>query len=121
MTNLTEDMLKELVEIEEVLDVLDQHACAQGPPLSRAYSRWYNELVKLRDSELRDWNEDASCGLHDRRRMLYRCDNAGAPYHNDGDGPCEVYTPNFAVDGSRAVHLCDLCVDRELEATEAVG
>jgi hypothetical protein len=106
----TADMIAELVEIDEVLSVLDQRAMAYGPAPSRAFSRWYNELIDLRDSELKDWNEDASSGLHDRRRVLYRCDEAAHPYHTTADdGPCEVYTPNWdASAGKGAVSLCDL-------------
>lgn len=106
MKTRTEQMVDELQEAEEILGVLDQHAIAQGPALSRAYHRFYNELLKLRDEELRDWNDDASCGLRDARRMLYLCDNAERPYHAPTDGPCEVYTPNF----DAGVHLCDTCL-----------
>lgn len=107
--NPTEDMIALLVEIEEVLECLDQHASSMGPAPSRACSRWYNEMLQIRDAELKDWNEDASSGLHDRRRILYRCDQAGHPYHSDNDGPCEVWTPNWdASAGNGAVSLCDL-------------
>ncbi len=100
--------------------VLDQHACSMGPAPSRAFSRWYNELLTLRESELKDWNEDASSGLHDRRRMLYRCDEASHPYHTtDNDGPCEVYTPNWdASAGKGAVSLCDLHQQMAIDAAD---
>lgn len=111
---LTEEMADELRECEVIAGALDQVAMAQGPALSRAYSRFYKELMDLRDSELREWNEEASCGLHDRRRMLYRCDNASFPYHTKAeDGPCEVFTPNYPV------HLCDTCAARLTEAVLA--
>ena len=120
MTNPTSDMIKMLQEVEEVLAMLDQHACSMGPAPSRAYAKWYHDLLTLRDAELKDWNEDASCGLHDRRRMLYRCDEAAHPYHTtDNDGPCEVWTPNWdASAGHGAVSLCDLHQQMALDAAD---
>ena len=108
---LTEMMAEELREAEEVLGFLDQRAVAMGPALSRAYHRWYQELLALRDSELREWNEQASCGLRDRRRMLYRCEAASMPYHTPEEGPCEVYTPNY----EQGVSLCTGCQHRAYE------
>ena len=118
--NPTEDMIKMLQEVEEVLSMLDQHACSMGPAPSRAFSRWYNELIDLRTAELKDWNEDASSGLHDRRRMLYRCDEASHPYHTaDNDGPCGVWTPNWdASAGHGAVSICGLHQQMALDAAE---
>lgn len=109
----TQTMADELREAEEVMGVLDQHAIAMGPALSRAYHRMYQELQKLAEHELREWNADASCGLHDTRRMLYRCDEAAGPYHTPEDGPCEIYTPNWdASKGQGAVSICDACAAR---------
>jgi hypothetical protein len=100
----TEEMIDELRECEVIAGVLDQVAIAQGPAISRAYYRFCKELLDLRDSELRDWNDEAP-----RWQRIYRCDNASHPYHTvEADGPCEVFTVNTMGD----VHLCNTCADR---------
>jgi hypothetical protein len=104
----TEMMADELREAEEVMDVLDQHAIANGPNLARAYYRMYQEIQKLAEQELEEWNSDASCGPQDTRRMLYRCQAAAGPYHRPEDGPCEIYTPNKQA----GVSICDVCKGR---------
>ena len=106
LKTFTQMMAEELREAEAILGALDQVAMPDGPPLSRAYSRFYNELLHLRDLELDEWNSEASCGRHDRRRMLYRCQDAAAPYHTPEEGPCEVYTPNW---DASAGNVCDKC------------
>jgi hypothetical protein len=108
-------MADELREAEEILGVLDQHALANGPSLSRAYHRFYTELLLLAGKELAEWNSEASSGLHDTRRMLYRCQNSQLPYHTPEDGPCEVYMPNWdASAGGGAVSLCDVCAGKKV-------
>lgn len=70
----------------------------------------YRELMDLRDAELREWNSEASCGLRDPSRMLYRCQEAtSGPYHAPEDGPCEVWTPNFACIDGHQTNVCDTC------------
>ena len=114
----TEEMADELREAEDVMGVLDQRAIANGPALSRTYHRMYQELQKLAEHELKEWNSDASCGLRDVRRILYRCDESAMPYHTQADdGPCEVYTPNWdanwdASKGQGPVSICDTCKAR---------
>lgn len=120
-TNPTEEMVDELVQIEEVLSCLDQHAAANGTEPQRAFYRWYGELEKMRNAELRDYNEEASCGVKDRKRMLYRCEEASKPYHTvDNDGPCEVWTPNYDASSGTVHNLCDLHEQMRIDQEEKV-
>jgi len=109
-------MINELQEAEEMLGDLDQHACPRGPALSHAYSRFYEELVKLRDQEVTDWNYEADGGL---RKKLFRCSEAGSPYHaQDTDGPCDLYTTDAGVS------VCDRHIaraERQMERRYGIG
>jgi hypothetical protein len=77
--------------------------------------------VEGRPRPLEQWNEDASCGLRDQYRMLYRCDNAESPYHLAEDGPCDLYTPNWTNTPLGAAHVCDTCAERAFDHMEEEG
>ena len=117
----TELMAEELRAADAVMAILDQSACLMGCGLPRLFAEQCRAVEKLRDQELRDWNEIASCGLHDVRRMLYRCDNAAAPYHDvTTEEDCDIYTPNYEVPPipGTVVHICDTCNERAADRAE---
>ncbi len=88
-------MLEELRGAEQILAVLDQVACVNGTRLSRMYSVAFGALMNARDEEMAEWNAQSP------NRRIYRCENAGKPYHALV-GACEIYT--------ELPHCCATCV-----------
>jgi len=106
----TELMADVLRDADAVMSALDQAASSYGAGLRRLFAEQYRAIEKLRDEELEDWNREASCGLHDVRRMLYRCKNAKLPYHDvSTDGKCDIYTPNYEFRSGIMLNVCDTC------------
>ena len=95
-------MIKELLGLEEVLAVLDQHAAPGGTAIGRLLGQQYDRLVVLREAELEEWNETEPVKIH-------RCSSASKHYHTDADGPCDVYSLR---------PLCELHEELQLEAAE---
>jgi hypothetical protein len=120
--NPTEAKIKELVEIEEVMCCLDQHATHETAA-GAVYLTWYAKLIGLLDEELREWNADPSVGIGKAMggtQQISRCDKASTPYHTDADGPCEVYTTHWHSHPENEL-LCDLHIQMALDAQEAAA